>query len=350
MLGVPFPVLFGGRRRRRPPVPFTPAALAPALWLEAVAGRLYQRDASGGADSWGGDGAGNTVLTLPDPHGLDVGSVVLITNASAGENDATPGPTGLFTVTAVEGVTFTVEYDSGMDFAAPGSGLAGDWRDATPAGNGDPVGLWLDYRDTIAAITHPHLSQTTGGARPTALSTGGRLWVDFAGVDEWLFCTSLAAPFTGAAFWATGASHVKTTSLINARILGGAADLTTDDYGSAAALAACLDLLGSGGAIGGYANLSARASVDARAADTDFVWESRWTGGVHGMRLGLGAEGTAAYTPNLNVGALWVGSHRGMDSHLKGRVQSLLVRATVPADADRDAAVRYLAERAGVSV
>lgn len=181
------------RRRVLSPSDLSPA---PTLWLEAAAGSLYRRNATGAVDDggsgWNGLGDGTTSIAAPGWAG-SVGDLLLLTGLDNGFPDG----------------TYEVVDDGSPDFpvialdTGEGVGVAGGtWRDVTLADVGDPVGLWLDQRDTIATLAYPHLEQATGANRPTVATNGAGLVVRGNGTSQFMTSSPTVAPQAATVSWA----------------------------------------------------------------------------------------------------------------------------------------------------
>ncbi|WP_027714898.1 hypothetical protein [Desulfuromonas sp. TF] len=75
------------------------------------------------------------------------------------------------------------------------STLFQDAAGTTPAGVGDPVGLMLDKSGN-----GNHASQETSSKKPILRLSGGLIYLEFDGVDDFLFASSMAASGSAAMF------------------------------------------------------------------------------------------------------------------------------------------------------
>ena len=232
--------------------------------------------------------------------------------------------------------------------AAVSAGLV--WQDAAgtvPAtAAGHPVG-----RITDSSGNSMHLTQTTATSRPVLTSYGGKLWLDFDGIDDGLSTASVDLSASDEMSIMIGQRKTGTAVAILAE-LGSASPYgfylaapesasllyTFFCRGDNTAIATQAATMSSGTAPD-TAVLSATGSI---SADLSKIWRN----GVAGVD-GTGEKGAGTFG-NL---PLFIGSRNNASLRYKGLVQTIFVRGgTRLTDTERQAAEQYVAGLIGVTL
>ena len=225
--------------------------------------------------------------------------------------------------------------------------------------------VWQDSAGTIPATAagHPvgkiadvsgngkHLTQSTATARPTLASYGGKLWLEFDGIDDHLSTESIDFSNSDEMSVVIGQRKTGTTTGIIAEL---------GNYSSAGFYLAGPDMpVGSYTFLGrGY--ISANTNQNAKmltgdAPDTAVISAAGyiqgdsnkiWRNGIAGVEA-TGDQGTGQFG-NYPV---FIGSRNGSSLRYKGLVQTIFIRGgTRLTNTERQAAEQYVAGRIGITI
>ena len=232
--------------------------------------------------------------------------------------------------------------------AAVSAGLV--WQDAAgtiPAtAAGHPVGKIADVSGN-----GKHLIQSTATARPTLTSYGGKLWLEFDGIDDSLSTESIDFSNSDEMSVVIGQRKTGTTTAIIAEL---------GNYSSAGFYLAGPDMPVGNYTFLGRGYISANTNQNAKmltgdAPDTAVISAAGyiqgdsnkiWRNGIAGVEA-TGDQGTGQFG-NYPV---FIGSRNGSSLRYKGLVQTIFIRGgTRLTNTERQAAEQYVAGRIGITI